>query len=80
MDILDRVERHIGTFFSKQWALDNILHLDDEEQKLIQSQIEKEKRSGEIEEIQGGNEEDGPADSPSKPEYSFPNVSEPSKE
>tara|TARA_B100001094_G_scaffold80988_1_gene77200 strand:- start:2387 stop:3895 length:1509 start_codon:yes stop_codon:yes gene_type:complete len=54
-DMLGSVENYLGKFISTEWVTKNVLKLDDEEIKIMQDQISKEKEAG-------GDEEDDDLD------------------
>lgn len=56
LQTMDMVQQYIGEFFSKEWAMKNILMLDDEEIKTMKKQIEDEANDGEIEQEPKGDE------------------------
>ena len=55
-DMLGSVESYMGKFISTEWVTKNVLKLDDEEIKIMQDQIAKEKEAG------GGEEDDDDLD------------------
>lgn len=48
LQTLDNMQQYVGEFFSKEYILKNVLHLDDDDIKNMQDQIAKEKASGDI--------------------------------
>jgi len=48
--MLRDLEPYLGTFYSKEWTQKNVLMLSDDDIKTMKDQIDKEKKSGEIEE------------------------------
>jgi hypothetical protein len=50
LNMLREMEPYLGTFYSKEWAQKNVLMLTDDDIKTMKDQIDKEKKSGEIEE------------------------------
>ena len=50
INMLRDLEPYLGTFYSKEWAQKNVLMLSDDDVKTMADQIDKEKKSGEIEE------------------------------
>ena len=48
--MLRDLEPYLGTFYSKEWTQKNVLMLSDDDIKTMADQIDKEKKSGEIEE------------------------------
>jgi len=41
---LREVEEHVGTYYSREWVLRNVLRMSDEEMKEMKQQIEQEAR------------------------------------
>jgi hypothetical protein len=54
LDILRDVEEYVGKYFSRNWVRRNILQFDDDQIKKISTEIEDEKKSGEIKEEEDG--------------------------
>jgi hypothetical protein len=50
VNMLRDIEPYLGTFYSKEWTQKNVLMLTDDDIKIMNDQIEDEKKSGEIEE------------------------------
>ena len=50
LNMLREMEPYLGTFYSKEWTQKNVLMLSDDDIKTMADQIDKEKKSGEIEE------------------------------
>jgi hypothetical protein len=50
LNMLRDLEPYLGTFYSKEWTQKNVLMLSDDDIKTMTDQIDKEKKSGEIEE------------------------------
>jgi len=50
LNMLREMEPYVGTFYSKEWTQKNVLMLSDDDIKTMDDQIDKEKKSGEIEE------------------------------
>jgi len=50
LNMLRDLEPYLGTFYSKEWTQKNVLMLSDDDIKTMKDQIDKEKKSGEIEE------------------------------
>jgi len=50
LNMLRDLEPYLGTFYSKEWTQKNVLMLSDDDIKTMDDQIDKEKKSGEIEE------------------------------
>ncbi len=48
MNLLSSAESYVGEYFSKEWVQKNILQMDDKDIKEIESQITKEKASGDV--------------------------------
>jgi hypothetical protein len=46
--MLQQIEPYLGTFYSKEWAQKNILMLTDDDIKMMNDQIDQEKKDGEI--------------------------------
>jgi hypothetical protein len=61
LNILDRLEDKIGTYFSREYVQKKVLGMSDHEIEIMKKQIEKEKKSGEIiniEDVDGEEEEE----------------------
>ena len=61
LQTMDLAQNYVGTYYSKEWVMKNILMLDDEEAERIKKEIDGEIKSGEVEvddeaETQGDNE------------------------
>ena len=50
LNMLRDLEPYLGSFYSKEWTQKNVLMLSDDDIKTMKDQIDKEKKSGEIEE------------------------------
>ena len=60
LDLLSQMEDYIGRYYSTEWIKKNILRQSEREMEEMQSQIENEKQSGEIQsedEMMGTGEE-----------------------
>lgn len=42
LSTLREVEEHVGTYYSREWVLKNVLHMSEEEMKEMKEQIEQE--------------------------------------
>ena len=56
---MDLAQNYIGEYYSKEWAMKNILMLDDEDMKRIKQEIDGEVKSGEVD---GGEEPENQGD------------------
>lgn len=66
LSTLREVEDHTGKYFSREWVLKNVLFMNDEDIKNMKKQIEKEKNSGEYDDM---NVPDSPEqDQPDQPD------------
>ena len=63
---LREVEEHVGTYYSREWVLRNVLRMSDEEMKEMKEQIEQEAKDAPPEE--GDGEENPPVSAPSDAE------------
>lgn len=48
LQTLDNMQQYVGEFFSKEYVMKKVLHLDDDAIKEMKKQIESEQSSGEI--------------------------------
>ena len=46
--MLQQIEPYLGTFYSREWAQKNVLMLTDDDIKMMNDQIDQEKKDGEI--------------------------------
>jgi len=46
VSLLSELDAYVGTYFSQAWVQRNVLHMDDDEIKLMQEEIEEEKAAG----------------------------------
>jgi hypothetical protein len=46
VSLLSELDAYVGTYFSQAWVQRNVLHMDDDEIKLMQEEIEEEKSAG----------------------------------
>ena len=51
LQTLDEVQQYVGSYFSKEWVMKNILQMDDDNIKQMKSQIDQEGRQGEYDSI-----------------------------
>ena len=72
---LDQISQYVGTYFSKDWVMKNVLRLTDEDIEKMADETKDEAEQG----IENGNEEDVPKPEP-KPEPAEPEESEPKEE
>lgn len=47
LQLMDEVQQYVGSFFSKEWVMKNVLHMDDDNIKQMKKQMDEEERSGE---------------------------------
>ena len=59
LQTMDMAQQYIGEFFSKEWVWKNILHLSDDELKKMKEEIAGEESSGEIEDKDDQDQQDG---------------------
>jgi len=48
LQTLDNMQQYVGDYFSKEWVMKNVLHLEDDAIEDMKKQIEDEEKSGEI--------------------------------
>ena len=48
LQTLDNMQQYVGEYFSKEWVMKNVLHLDDDAIEDMKKQIDDEEKSGEI--------------------------------
>ena len=60
LSVVDQISQYVGSYYSKEWVMKNVLHLDDDDIKLMKKQIEQESKTGEYDGIMQGND-NGPA-------------------
>lgn len=48
LQTLDNMQQYVGDYFSKEWVMKNVLHLDDDAIEDMKKQIDTEEKSGEI--------------------------------
>jgi hypothetical protein len=46
VSLLSELDAYVGTYFSQAWVQRNVLHMNDDEIKLMQEEIEEEKAAG----------------------------------
>ena len=74
---LDQISQYVGTYFSKEWVMKNVLRLTDEDIEKMADETKDEAEQG----IENGNEEEAPKPEPKpKPEPAEPKESEPKEE
>jgi len=52
LGILDQTSQYVGDYFSKEWVMKNVLHLDDDQIKDMKDQMQNEINSGEVKDQQ----------------------------
>jgi hypothetical protein len=57
LQTLDTMQQYVGEFFSKEYVMKNVLHLDDDAIEEMKKQIEQEKSAGEIPDDDQGDED-----------------------
>ena len=51
LQTLDNISQYVGQYYSREWVMKNILHLDEEGMKHMQKQIETERKAGVYDEM-----------------------------
>lgn len=69
LGVLDQMGQYVGVYYSKQWVMKNVLHLDDDDIKQMRDEIVKEGGAGEYDGImgQGGGDGGFPPGAPQAP-------------
>lgn len=60
LQTLDQIQNHVGTYFSKEWVMKNVLHFSDEDIKEMQKQMDKEEEEAPEDDGMGGIPGQGP--------------------
>lgn len=69
--VLDQISQYVGTYFSKDWVMKNVLHFDDDDIKQMRSEMDAEGGAGEYDGImqqQDGGGAPAPYPTPSQPQ------------
>tara|TARA_R110000803_G_scaffold49410_3_gene102658 strand:+ start:3274 stop:4854 length:1581 start_codon:yes stop_codon:yes gene_type:complete len=66
LQTLDNMQQYVGDYFSKEWAMKNVLQFDDDTIDEMKKQIGEEQAAGEIEDKDAEEKEEAPAEAPAK--------------
>jgi hypothetical protein len=57
LQLMDEIQQYVGSYFSREWVMKNVLHMDDDNIKQMKQQMDTEGRQGEYDSIiQPGND------------------------
>jgi hypothetical protein len=51
LQLMDEIQQYVGTYFSREWVMKNVLHMDDDNIKQMKQQMDTEGRQGEYDSI-----------------------------
>ena len=60
------MQQYVGDYFSKEWAMKNVLQFDNDTIEEMKKQIGEEQAAGEIEDKEADEREEAPAEAPAK--------------
>jgi len=60
LQLMDEIQQYVGTYFSREWVMKNVLHMDDDNIKQMKKQMDVEGRQGEYDSIIQPGEQNAP--------------------